>query len=46
MAGDFNFPDIMWMDGQGFIKPNPIYGIETTTFFLDLLNDYGFRTVT
>ena len=41
MAEDFNFPDIMRMDGQGSIKPNPIYGIETNAFYLGMLNDYG-----
>ena len=25
VAGDFNLPDIMWMDGHGTIKANPAY---------------------
>ena len=30
MAGEFNFPDIMWMDGHGSESR-----IETNTFFLN-----------
>ena len=41
VAGDFNLPDIMWIDGHGSIKSNPAYRIEINSFFLDTLNDYG-----
>ena len=40
VAGDFNIPDIMWMDGYGTIKANPPYGT-INSFLLDTLNDHG-----
>ena len=36
VAGDFNFPDIAWMDGCGVAKPNPTYGCELNNLFLDI----------
>ena len=44
MAGDFNLPDIMWMEDHGTIKANiynPAYGSGINSFFLDTLNDHG-----
>ena len=40
VAGDFNLPDIMWMDGHGTIKANPAYGTRINSFLLDTLNDH------
>ena len=40
VAGDFNLPDIMWMDGHGTIIPNPAYGTEINSFLLHTLNDH------
>ena len=39
VAGDFNLPDIVWMDGCDFAKPNPTYGCELNNLFLDIIND-------
>ena len=41
MAGGFNLPDIMWMDGHGTIKANPAYGTRINSLLLDTLNDHG-----
>ena len=38
MVGDFNLPDIMWMDGHGSSKSYPAYGIEINSFPLYTLN--------
>ena len=39
VAGDFNLPDIVWVDGSGVAKPNPTYGCELNNLFLDKIND-------
>jgi len=41
LLGDFNFPSIIWSDGQGQVCSNPNYGIELNNLFLDLVNDIG-----
>ena len=41
LGGDFNYPDISWDDGIGYIDTNPAYGREVNTLFLELLNDFG-----
>ena len=41
MVGDFNLPDIMWMDGHGSSKLYPAYGIEINSFPLYTLNIHG-----
>ena len=41
LAGDFNFPDIHWIDGGGQLQPNPAYGHEINSLFLDIINDYS-----
>jgi len=37
--GDFNFPSVVWSDGQGLLNPNPIYGCELNNLFLETIND-------
>ena len=39
VGGDFNFPDIAWMDGYGTIRPNPAYGFEINNLFLSTIGD-------
>ena len=41
LAGDFNFPDIHWIDGYGQLQPNPAYGHEINSLFLDIINDFS-----
>ena len=41
LGGDFNFPDISWDDGIGYINTNPAYSREVNVLFCDLLNDFG-----
>ena len=43
LLGDFNFPSIIWSDGQGQVCSNPNYGIELNNLFLDLVNDIGLK---
>ena len=39
VGGDFNFPDIAWIDGYGTIRPNPAYGFEINNLFLSIIDD-------
>ena len=39
--GDFNFPSVVWSDGQGLLNPNPTYGCELNNVFLETINDGG-----
>ena len=41
IAGDFNFPSIIWEDGVGSIGGNPMYGREINNAFLDIINEFG-----
>ena len=43
IAGDFNIPSIVWNDGVGSIEPNPTYGREINSLFLDIMiiNEFG-----
>ena len=41
IAGDFNFPSIVWDDGIGYVEPNPTYGREINSLFLDIINEFG-----
>ena len=41
LAGDFNFPDIHWIDGNGQLQPNPAYGHKSNSLFLDIINDFS-----
>ena len=40
VGGDFNFPDIAWIDGYGTIRPDPAYGFEINNLqFLSTIGD-------
>ena len=39
LMGDFNFPSIVWSDGYGLPNPNPTYGSELNSVFLETMND-------
>lgn len=41
IAGDFNFPSIVWEDGIGYTEANPTYGTEINSIFLDIINEFG-----
>ena len=41
LAGDFNLPSIMWIDGCGTLNTDPTYGFEINSLFLDLINNFG-----
>ena len=41
LLGDFNFPSIVWSDGQGQVCPSPNYGAEVNNLFLDIVSDTG-----
>ena len=43
LAGDFNLPSIYWSDGSGQLQSNPVYGHETNSLFLDVINDCSFE---
>ena len=34
LAGDFNFPDISWEHGIGYVRAGPTYGNEVNPFLL------------
>ena len=37
VTGDFNFPDIHWIDGGSQLQPNPAYGHKINLLFLDII---------
>jgi len=37
VAGDFNFPDIVWTGGCDLAKPNPIHWYELNNLFLIII---------
>ena len=39
VGGDFNLPDIPWLDGYGTTRPNPAYGCEINILFLNIIDD-------
>jgi len=39
LAGDFNLPGIVWIDGGGQLGQNPAYGSELNSLFLDIVDD-------
>ena len=40
VGGDFNLPDIAWLDGySGTTRPNPAYGCEINNLFLNIIGD-------
>jgi len=39
LAGDFNLPGIVWMDGNGQLGQNPAFGFEINSLFLDIIYD-------
>jgi len=41
LAGDFILPGITWLDGCGAPNPNPAYGAELNSLFIDIINDYS-----
>ena len=41
LLGDFDFPSIVWSDGQGQVCPSPNYGTEVNNLFLDIVSDTG-----
>ena len=43
LAGDFNLPDLRFEDGIGYVNPNPTYGYDTNSLFVEIVNDYGFE---
>ena len=47
VAGDFNLPDIMWMDGHGTSKANPAYITGINSFLPDIYIKWSwFRAIT
>ena len=43
VGGDFNLPDIAWLDGYGTTKPNPAYGYKINNLFLNIIGDNNFE---
>jgi len=41
LAGDFNLPNISWLDGTGQINPNPTYGTDVNQSLLESINEFG-----
>ena len=41
LAGDFNFPNLLWEGGIGSVDPNPTYGPEANHLFIETTKDYG-----
>jgi len=41
LAGDFNLPGITWLDECGVPTPNPAYGAELNSLFIDIINDHS-----
>ena len=42
LTGDFNMPDLVWDEGDGYsLKPSPAYGTEVNTKLLDIINDHS-----
>jgi len=41
LAGDFNLPNITWLDGIGQISPSPTYGTEVNQSLLETINEFG-----
>lgn len=47
LTGDFNLPDLVWDEDDGYSqKPSPAYGTDVNTKLLDILNDYSARETT
>ena len=42
LAGDLNLPDLKFEDGIFYTSHNPTYGHEINSFFVEMMNDYGF----
>ena len=41
LTGDFNLPDLVWDEDDGYsLKPSPAYGTEVNTKLLDIINDH------
>ena len=40
IAGDFNTPDITWIEGFGQTKPSPSYGTAVNSSLVNLASDY------
>jgi len=40
IAGDFDMPDITWIEGYGQVNPSPLYGTAVNCSLLDLASDY------
>ena len=40
IAGDFNFPSIVWEDGIGHVESCPTYGRELNNVFLDVVMEF------
>ena len=43
LAGDLNLPDLKFEDGICYTSHNPTYGYEINSFFVAMMNDYGFE---
>ena len=43
LAGDLNLPDLKFEDGICYTSHNPAYGYEINSFFVEMMNDYGFE---
>ena len=42
LTGDFNLPDLVWDEEDGYsLKPSPAYGTEVNTKLLDIINDHS-----
>jgi len=39
IAGNFNMPDITWIEGYGQVHPSPLYGTTVNYSLLDLASD-------
>ena len=43
LVGDFNLPSIYWSEGSGQLQPNPIYGHEINSLFVDVISDCSLK---
>ena len=43
LAGDLDLPDLNFEDGICYTNHNPAYGYEINSFFVEMMNDYGFE---
>ena len=43
LAGDLNLPDLRFEDGICHTSHNPAYGYEINSFFVEMMNNYGFE---